>query len=352
MDTLGARFGGWLVLGIMLGCTQQAGPIRQEEKAATAAESLPAPPPLPAPTLTHESAAAGVQKACLSTDDALVEAARIVAPFEPTIAKAIESIDAADGALKAARDQAPNEPWPPTLTSVAPMKVKHVSGIYRGPFDEGGIVVESGGEYFLIENGTPPLIATILHGYVEDTGRTVTLSIGRAGRVAKVVTISSKETYDDDLRDHRDRVAEGLQKDREERLRYEQDRRRYLSALPLANKKTKDESARADKARGILLAETRAKFCPGAPAAKANSAVPTLKPQSPRSKPIGTPAKPSPPPQEVAPMRDLDEPPTAQAERKPAPSSVPVGIGLIERPSVNVESLPPEVFMMPGAPKE
>lgn len=303
METLGARFGGWLVLGVMLGCTQQAGPIRQEEKVATAAESSPFPPPPPAPTLTYESASAGVQKACLSTDDALVEAARIVARFEPTIAKAIEAVDAADGALKAARDQAPNEPWPPTLTSVAPMKVKHVSGIYRGPFDEGGIVVESGGEYFLIENGTPPLLATILHGYVEDTGRTVSLNIGRTGRVAKVVTVSSKETYDDNLRDHRDRVSEGLQKDREERLRYEQERRRYLTALPLANKKIKDESARADKARGTLLAETRAKFCPGS-AAKASSApTPKLQP----SKSVGAPAKATQPSPEAAPMRELEE---------------------------------------------
>ncbi len=49
---------------------------------------------------------------------------------------------------------------------------------------------------------------TELNGYVEDTGRTITLDLGRNGREATVVKISSIETYRDDQHEYQANVAE------------------------------------------------------------------------------------------------------------------------------------------------
>ncbi|MBK7397267.1 MAG: hypothetical protein IPJ34_13465 [Myxococcales bacterium] len=59
-----------------------------------------------------------------------------------------------------------------------------LGGVYRGPYDGGGIVVESNGKYYIINNADKPLVATYLSGYVVPTGTTVTLALGTAGREA------------------------------------------------------------------------------------------------------------------------------------------------------------------------
>ena len=99
-------------------------------------------------------------------------------------------------------------------------------------------------------------IATTLHGYVEETGRTVTLEIGRDGREAEVVKVSSKETHDDDQREYRKAVADARKAHQEAMAAYTKAMRQHPGLL----KAYKEELAAHKKRHSELMSTVLAKL--------------------------------------------------------------------------------------------
>lgn len=90
----------------------------------------------------------------------------------------------------------------PLYTGVRPF-----IGIYRGTYNgDKGIVVQDGGDYYVVENAVPPKVSNV-NGYVEITSRTTVLDLGREGRTAKILRLSNQETYEDDQKDYSERVT-------------------------------------------------------------------------------------------------------------------------------------------------
>jgi hypothetical protein len=84
----------------------------------------------------------------------------------------------------------------------------HSNYIGDGGFHEG--VVISKGDRFFVVLGADPAVGYVryLTGYVEDTGRMITLDVGRYGRNADVVRLSDRETYLDEQAIFKEQVAE------------------------------------------------------------------------------------------------------------------------------------------------
>jgi hypothetical protein len=96
-----------------------------------------------------------------------------------------------------------------------------ISGKYRPEYGGQGMLLEQEGRYFVVEDGKPvnPL-ATWIRAYVESTNRTERIAIGRFGRDATIVRLSSLETYRDDRRIYEQSVVQGLAEFNEARASY------------------------------------------------------------------------------------------------------------------------------------
>jgi len=81
-----------------------------------------------------------------------------------------------------------------------------LGGIFRGNYNEGGVVIKSGDKYYLIKdvnciNGFGNSCSPNVYmnaGYVKDTGQIIILNIGKYGESAIVVKPVDVETYEDD----------------------------------------------------------------------------------------------------------------------------------------------------------
>lgn len=124
-----------------------------------------------------------------------------------TIDAAISDLSDVEGQLAALEE--PVEPEKPIWEKPDYGGVFHISGAYRGPYDQGGVVVQTKGAYYVIQDANEPDgYTTSLNGYVEDTGDIVTLNIGRDGRDAHVVNLSDKETFRDDQATYKEEVRD------------------------------------------------------------------------------------------------------------------------------------------------
>jgi hypothetical protein len=87
---------------------------------------------------------------------------------------------------------------------------RHISGAYRGPYGgpmgEEGIVISSGGRYYVIMDALPPALGYV-HGYVTPVGTTVTLNIG-GGREAGVYKLTDAQEAQADRASYRKEVTE------------------------------------------------------------------------------------------------------------------------------------------------
>ncbi|MBN4050271.1 hypothetical protein JYT28_00795 [Desulfobulbus sp. AH-315-M07] len=110
-----------------------------------------------------------------------------------------------------------------------------------------GVAIKSGRKYYFIKDAVCP-DRRILYGYVEDALTTVMLDIGRDGREAKVVTISDKESAQDDRRSHR-----ALQK--EQRAEHQSKLKAYRAAVndnrDLLRRLKKEAAARATETKKL-----------------------------------------------------------------------------------------------------
>lgn len=141
----------------------------------------------------------------------------------------------------------------------------YISGSYRADYtgDSGfheGVVITKGSRYFVVL-GADSAGGHIrsLNGYVEDTGRTVTLNVGRTGREADVVRIADKETYNDDKAAHRAAVAEAKERYRSDLDQYRtatQDQKEAVEKLAVAMVALRDEEQKSLAERGEALAKT------------------------------------------------------------------------------------------------
>jgi len=127
--------------------------------------------------------------------------------------------------------------------------------VYQGAYRLGGavrqcykdgVVLESQGKLYFIKDAVCP-DEPLLHGWVDDTGDTVTLDLGRNGREAKVVEISDKEKAQDDRKEFNQQMAAyskalaanpDLPKERERRKAKERSIEEQLDAVLLAFVKT------------------------------------------------------------------------------------------------------------------
>ena len=123
--------------------------------------------------------------------------------------------------------------------------------VYDGAFRVGGavrqcykdgVVLEAQGKLYFIRNAVCP-DESLLHGWVDDTGDTVTLDLGRNGREARVVDISDKEKAQDDRKEFNARMAgyskalaanPDLPKERERRKALERPVEEQLDAVLVA----------------------------------------------------------------------------------------------------------------------
>jgi hypothetical protein len=127
---------------------------------------------------------------------------------------------------------------PPKFDGAFPL-----GGAVRQCFKD-GVALESNGKFYFIRDAVCPTLA-LLQGYVEDTGSTVQLDIGRDGRQAAVVTISDAEKAQDDRAAHRKAVAE-YEAD------YAQQAREYKAAV-------KDRGPKLEAAKRRQAARTQAR---------------------------------------------------------------------------------------------
>lgn len=106
-----------------------------------------------------------------------------------------------------AEDLAPAKPEKPIHEKPKYSGAWPISGRCRGRYNENeGIVIQADGKYYVVKD-SEPCETPYVNGFVENTGETVTLALGRDGREADVVVLKDRETYLDDQKAYRDKVA-------------------------------------------------------------------------------------------------------------------------------------------------
>lgn len=157
----------------------------------------------------------------------------------------IAELDAADAKDAEGSAELPAKPQhePPTYEGGA----FHVTGAVKRCYQD-GVALKAGGKYYFVRDADCPVFNT-LSGYVEDTLETVDLDIGRDGREAMIVTISDRETADDDRREFQQALKE-----------YEADYKLKLAAYkdaaaknqPLAKAREEEGKTRQLRRQGLL----------------------------------------------------------------------------------------------------
>jgi hypothetical protein len=134
-----------------------------------------------------------------------------------------------------------------------PPKPEHEPPKYNGTFHlwgqvrkcyKDGVVLEAGEKFYFVSDAVCP-DGTSLHGFVEESGRTVHIDIGRDGRDAIVVKIGDKESERDDRAAHNKAVAD-YEADYAKKLKEYQDATRGNATL-LASLETRRIARNADR---------------------------------------------------------------------------------------------------------
>lgn len=147
----------------------------------------------------------------------------------------------------------PKDPSKPSYNPPAYHGSFPFSGTYRAEYNGGGVVIEVGGNLFVIEGvtcingfgGRCSIGGWFDGGYEEATGRTITLNVGRYGRSAKVLKSVDHETYDEDQAEYRSEVGAA-------KAKYAREMKDYQDAL--ANNAAAKAKHAADKVRSTLVA--------------------------------------------------------------------------------------------------
>lgn len=142
----------------------------------------------------------------------------------PALGAILDRLDALDTDEKrdaAALDEA-NIPERPTHQPPAYDGAFQISGVVKKCYRD-GIVVLSNGKYYAVMGVDCP-DTNLTSGYVETTGGTTTVDIGRDGREAIDVKLSDRESAQDDRRAHQEAL-------REYEATYQQNLRAYQTAV-------------------------------------------------------------------------------------------------------------------------
>lgn len=126
----------------------------------------------------------------------------VVDKYRALITEAVENDRAYE--QKAKTSELPAVPEKPVYENPEYSGVFHLTGAYRGRFVKGGIVVQRGSKYYVVENADPP-VTPFVSGYVETVGMEL-LDIGD-GRFADAVRLSDRQAYEEDQRAYREEVA-------------------------------------------------------------------------------------------------------------------------------------------------
>ncbi len=165
------------------------------------------------------------------------------APLPAALAGAVESATAADDERSTVRDHLgegralmPPDLIRPVYEKPAYSGAWFLSGSYRANYTSPsgeieGVVVTKGDRYFVVLGAAPAGgYVDYLSGYVEDSGRAITLDVGRSGRDADVVTLTDKESYRDDQETYSSQVAEAKAKYDRELATYKESARSQAAA--------------------------------------------------------------------------------------------------------------------------
>ena len=148
--------------------------------------------------------------------DAMLDAGGVVAP---ELMAATQGLREAEADVTRIQESIAEGNSPPVLVKPTHHEPEYIgawylSGSYRANYtgDDGsidGVVITKGDNYYVVLGAEPAGGGVrYLNGYVESTGRTIVLDVGRSGREATVVSLADRETYLDDQAAHREAVAE------------------------------------------------------------------------------------------------------------------------------------------------
>lgn len=192
-------------------------------------------------------------------------AARIAAAEVTRYRKILAQVDEVSKQLAAlpVPDELPETPEKPTYEKPEYDGAWLLAGEFRGRYkDGGGIVVQRGNKYYIVEDGSVPVFRYV-HGFVVNTGGLEILAIGRDGRTADVVRLSDRETYYEDQADYRKSVAEAKKEFGEALKEYEvalQKRKRAEAdaAKTLSSRRAQEQVLQKKKSQ--LLLQVAMKF--------------------------------------------------------------------------------------------
>jgi hypothetical protein len=232
-----------------------------------------------------------------------------LSPRAVAIRKRLDDIASEEEKDKAA---APNIPEKPKNEPPKYDGAYQLTGRVRKCYAD-GVLLSKGKKYYFIKDARCPDV-DILYGYVEETFGTVQADIGRDGREAVVVTISDKETAQDDRADHRKAVKEYADEYKKQKAAYD----KAVAENSAAVRTLEANNARRDAERTRLYSELDGILAPlakgGPSAAPASSDTVALDSIPTEDKAAPTAPKPA------AAGAQL---PAAQAAPKPAATPVP-----------------------------
>lgn len=197
-----------MVLGCTGACKKRSAEVHPDLAQASASSSA-----VPSPS-KEQLARAEVDKHWRAFTEASIPLLRRVAYGE--LRKKLDAADALPEAERNARRSAQADKLLAERETLE-KELENLPGkpVYDGAFRVGGavrtcykdgVVLESNGKLYFVKDATCP-DTPLLHGWVEDTGETLTLDLGRNGREAKVVEISDKEKAQDDRKDFNEKLA-------------------------------------------------------------------------------------------------------------------------------------------------
>lgn len=105
-------------------------------------------------------------------------------------------------------DVAPEEPIKPTYSEPEYHGAIYLTGSFRKWITLRAMLVQSwnytcnGSDYFVIEDGKVDALFNCPNCYVENTGQTIWVDVGRNGRNACLKKVSDRETYEEDRADY------------------------------------------------------------------------------------------------------------------------------------------------------